>query len=79
MNTMNYCYKVILEQLKKIPGRYRDTLTLHYLEGKSYSEIAEILGISYQNVKIRMFRGVQLLQRRTRKLVTLMNILLTSI
>ncbi|MGD0339471.1 MAG: RNA polymerase sigma factor [Bacteroidota bacterium] len=75
----NYCYKVILEQLKKIPGRYRDTLTLHYIEGKSYSEIAEILGISYQNVKIRMFRGVQLLQRRTRKLVTLMNILLTSI
>lgn len=76
---MTYCYRIILEQLKKIPIRYQDVISLHFLEGKSYSEIAKILGISYQNVKVRMFRGVQLLQKRTRKLVTLMLILLTNI
>jgi len=74
-----YLYKVIIEQLKKIPERYQDVMTLHYVDGKSYTEIAEILGISYQNVKVRMFRGIQLLQKRTRKLVTLILILLTSI
>jgi RNA polymerase sigma-70 factor (ECF subfamily) len=74
-----YCYKVIMEQLKKIPVRYQDVMTLHYIDGKSYNEIAKILGISYQNVKVRMFRGIQLLQKRTRKLVTMLVFLVTNI
>jgi RNA polymerase sigma-70 factor (ECF subfamily) len=74
-----YCYKIILEQLKKIPQRYQEVMTLHYVDGKSYSEIAQILGISYQNVKVRIFRGIQMLQRRTRKFVTFMLILLTNL
>lgn len=74
-----YCYGKIVEELKKMPDRYQTVMTLHYIEGKSYNEISKILNISYQNVKVRMFRGIQILQKRTRKIVTLTLVLMTNI
>jgi RNA polymerase sigma-70 factor, ECF subfamily len=74
-----YCYTVIMQQLEKLPVRYKAVMSLHYIEGKSYSEIAEILGISYQNVKVRMFRGIHHLQKRTKKLVTMLVFLVTMV
>ncbi len=67
----------IFNHMKRMPERYREVLSLHYIEGKSYTEIADILNISYENVKIRVFRGIQILQKKTKKLVTSAGILLT--
>ncbi len=72
-----YLHAKIVEQLQYLPKTYKEILTLHYIDGKSYSEISEQVGISYQNVKVRMFRGIKLLQKKVKKVVTLAVLLLT--
>ena len=45
------------EAVTKLPAKYSVVLHLHYKEGYSVDEIAETLGLSSQNVSVRLYRG----------------------
>lgn len=45
-----------------LPADFRDAIRLRYTEGLSRSEIASVLEIEESEVKIRLFRGMQLLR-----------------
>ena len=51
---MNTCIRSFIDDL---PEDYREVLVLMDLEGFKQKEIADILGISLENVKIRLHRG----------------------
>ena len=51
----------LLAAVQQLPLIYRETITL-MLEGMSYSEIAEILGIAETNVGVRLNRARQMLR-----------------
>jgi len=47
----------LLSLLDRLPAGQREVLRLAFLEGRSYAEIAEELGISEANVKVRVSRA----------------------
>jgi RNA polymerase sigma factor (sigma-70 family) len=49
--------------LAKLPRKHALPVTLFYLEGMSYREIAEILGIPLGTVKSHLFRGLKELRK----------------
>jgi len=53
----------IQETIKKIPWEQRVCLILHYVEGFTYRETGETLGITEDAVRKRVMRGVQLFRR----------------
>jgi len=53
----------LLEAIQRLPVNHRQVVTL-MLEGLSYSEIAEVLGISETNVGARLTRARQMLRAR---------------
>lgn len=56
--------KIILDEaLKKIPKEDREIILLFYMEGLSYEEIAEVLNISIDNVKVKLHRSKEKLRR----------------
>jgi RNA polymerase sigma-70 factor (ECF subfamily) len=57
---MNAC---IREVIKRLPENYRTVIILSDLEGFSDREIAEILGLSLRNAKIRLHRARAQLKR----------------
>jgi RNA polymerase sigma-70 factor (ECF subfamily) len=48
--------------LKEVPLSYRESLTLFYLEGKTYEEISDILRIPVGTVGTRISRGKKLIR-----------------
>ena len=57
---MNSCIRGVVEELPEI---YRTVVVLHEMEGLKNREIAEILGVSLDAVKIRLHRGRILLRK----------------
>lgn len=57
----------LLEQLMRLPVKYKTVMLLHYVEGYKVDEIAEILAITSSAVKKRLQRGRELLRERYRK------------
>ena len=53
----------LISAIHDLPIEYRQVITLT-LEGMSYTEIAEILGIGESNVGVRLNRARQMLRRR---------------
>lgn len=53
--------KQIAEALNQMPMRYSEPMLLFYREGFSVKEISEVLKISVAAVKVRIFRGRNLL------------------
>lgn len=49
--------------LEKLKPEYKKILELRFLEEKTYKEIAEELGLSMANVKVRILRAKQLLKK----------------
>lgn len=49
--------KLLVDAIHNLPEKYKTPLTLCYLEGLAYQEISEIMGISLNNTKIRIFRA----------------------
>lgn len=47
----------LVRAVAALPEKYRTPILLCYAEGLPYQEISEILGISLNNTKIRIFRG----------------------
>lgn len=48
---------LLLDILNKLPQTYRDIFILFYVEQKSLKEISEIVGISENSCKVRLFRA----------------------
>lgn len=61
---MNDSLRILREEISRLPDDYRDILMLRDIEGLSYNEVAEILGISLSNVKVRIHRGREFLKNR---------------
>ena len=47
-----------------LPEKQRSCIQLRDFEGKPYKEIAEILGITEEQVKVNIFRGRQAIKKR---------------
>lgn len=60
----NFDIKIILDEaLKRISKEDREIILLFYMEGLSYEEIAEVLNISIDNVKVRLHRAKENLRK----------------
>ena len=55
-------HRDILSALLDLPRKYRSVIVLHYLEGYSYAETAELLRITEAAAKMRAKRGRELLK-----------------
>jgi len=49
--------KELLEEVFKLPPKYRVVIHLYYYEGYNVKEIAEMLNLSQSNVQIRLMRA----------------------
>lgn len=57
--------KLILKgAVDALPEQYKTPIILCYMQGLSYQEIGDILGISLNNTKIRIFRAKKMLLER---------------
>lgn len=52
----------MLEEVQRLPAKYREVLVLYYYMGYDTNEIAEILGIRTDAVRARMSRARQKLR-----------------
>jgi RNA polymerase sigma factor (sigma-70 family) len=59
--------KLLLEELARLPIKYRDPIVLCYLEGMTRDEAAAALKCSLGTLKDRLHRGKELLQVRLRR------------
>lgn len=55
--------RALLEQVAALPEKLRTVIHLHYYEGYSVEEMADLLGISVSAVKMRMKRGREALRK----------------
>ena len=53
----------LLERMSSLPSKYREAMILRHVHDLSYDEIAAILGITANNVQVRIFRARQLLRK----------------
>jgi RNA polymerase sigma-70 factor, ECF subfamily len=60
----DYVSDDIIKALESVPDQFRIAVLLSDVEGFSYQEISEILGISVGTVKSRIFRGRKILQKQ---------------
>jgi RNA polymerase sigma-70 factor (ECF subfamily) len=60
----DYVSDDIINALESVPDQFRIAVLLSDVEGFSYQEISEILGISVGTVKSRIFRGRKILQKQ---------------
>jgi RNA polymerase sigma-70 factor (ECF subfamily) len=54
----------LLEAVKRLPESVRESLLLAYQQGMPHAEIATILGITTNAVKLRIHKALQLLRKR---------------
>ena len=52
----------VLEAVLALPDKYRAAVHLHYYEGYTFREIADLLGVSPSAVSMRLHRARKLLQ-----------------
>ena len=57
----------IFSVLSSLPGKYKDSIVLHYLEGYSVQETANALKLSVSAVKMRLSRGRKMLYQSLKK------------
>ena len=53
----------VLRAVDELPANFREVVVLSDMEGLSYPEIGEVLGVPIGTVKSRLFRGRRLLQQ----------------
>ena len=57
-------YNKIVNIINSLPETYRDAAVLSFLHEYSHSEIAEMLGISYDTVKMRISRAKKIIRKK---------------
>ncbi|MBQ6227367.1 MAG: RNA polymerase sigma factor [Prevotella sp.] len=55
---------LVRRMVNALPEKQRSCIQLRDFEGKPYKEIAEILGITEEQVKVNIFRGRQAIKKR---------------
>jgi RNA polymerase sigma-70 factor (ECF subfamily) len=55
---------IIKKLVNELPEKQRSCMQLRDFEGKSYKEIAEILAITEEQVKVNIFRARQAIKKR---------------
>lgn len=53
---------ILHSAIEKLPPRQREVFTLHKIEGKSYNEISELLGIGHDAIAKHIYRATQTLK-----------------
>lgn len=61
-------YGYLKALINSLPEKQRTAIQLRDVEGRSYKEIAEIMGIGESDVKVNIFRGRQRLKERLSRL-----------
>ena len=56
--------RIVREIVDSLPEKQRSCIQLRDFEGKAYKEIASILGISEEQVKVSIFRGRQTIKQK---------------
>ena len=56
--------RLVRQLISQLPERLRSCMQLRDIEGKSYRDIAEIIGITEQQVKVNIFRARQAIRER---------------
>ena len=54
----------VLEAIDALPDEFREAVVLSDLEGLTYAEVAEVMGVPVGTVKSRLYRGRQALQKQ---------------
>ena len=57
----------VVSMVSTLPEKYRSVMVLHYLEGYSVEECANILELSVSAVKMRLSRGREMLKKTIEK------------
>lgn len=57
----------LYQRIKSLPDRLRHPFILHYVQQKSYKDIAKQLTLSEENVRKRLFKARSILQKQLRK------------
>jgi len=60
--------RVVKEIVDSLPEKQRSCMQLRDFEGKQYKEIADILGITEEQVKVNIFRARQAVKQRFQKI-----------
>ena len=56
--------QLVRRLINDLPEKQRSVMQLRDFEGKSYKEIAQIMGISEEQVKINIFRARQTIRKK---------------
>ena len=56
--------RLVRQLMDQLPEKQRSCMQLRDVEGKAYKEIAELLGISEQQVKVNIFRARQTIKQK---------------
>ena len=60
--------KLVRQLVDSLPEKQRSCVQLRDFEGKPYNEIADILGITEQQVKVNIFRARQTIKQRFKQI-----------
>ena len=56
--------KSMIEQIAKLPTKYKEVIILYYYQQMTMAEISEILNVNINTIKSRLLRGKKILQNR---------------
>lgn len=59
--------KWVHTQMNRLPEKQRTCMQLRDVEGKAYKEIAEILGLTEEQVKVNIFRARQTIKEKIKQ------------
>nr|WP_255723510.1 sigma-70 family RNA polymerase sigma factor [Sporosarcina sp. ACRSL] len=54
----------MIEQIAKLPTKYKEVLILYYYQQLTMTEISEILNVNMNTIKSRLLRGKKILQNK---------------
>jgi RNA polymerase sigma-70 factor (family 1) len=58
----------VMKLFNRLPEKWRSVMQLRDIEGKSYKEIAQVLGMSEDQVKVNLFRARQRIRQQFEKI-----------
>lgn len=58
----------VMKLFNQLPERQRSVMQLRDIEGKSYKEIAQVMGLSEDQVKVTLFRARQYIRQEFQKI-----------
>ena len=61
---LNDTMAILRRLMDSLPEKQRSVMHLRDIEGKSYKEIADVMGISQEQVKVNLFRARQAIRQK---------------